>query len=1186
MALNISRLEEPIPGYRLVERLGRGGFGEVWKAEAPGGLLKAIKFVYGDLESMGEDGKPAEQELKALNRVKTIRHPYLLSLERFEVIDGQLVIVMELADRNLWDRFRECRVQGLPGIPRNELLSYMEEIAEALDLMNQEYNLQHLDIKPQNLFLVHQHIKVADFGLAKDLEGVRATITGGVTPVYAAPETFEGEVSRFCDQYSLAIVYQELLTSRRPFSGTNTRQLLMQHMTGTPDLSALPDVDQAVVARALSKKATQRYPSCSEFVRELVEGHGSGSVHLPLAGETIPAESGTPSEGRPGGPLTPSSGRLTPIRPRSGPKAPARPEGPGGLSTSRGDLPALTTPGQVFPGGSSAIEMPSVTVNRPMAGTMTRLASKVTAPPEQSGPGVLIPSLIVGVGKAGLSILQQVRRDVADRFGADVSLPHLQFLYIDTDADTISRATGGGPPAGLTQEQVFFARLNRPSYYLKREGMPAIDAWLSPHVLYRMPRTPATLGVRAFGRLALCDNYRGLVVRLQQPLEALLRGELLDQADKLTSLGLRSNRPRVYLIAGLGGGTGGGMFLDLAYIIRHGLRSMGIRYPEVIGVFPLPGVDRSTAHIRAVANSYAALTELAHYSSPGTCYEAHFDEREPPLVDAEPPFRRCLCFGHPKPEEGKPTRELTDLGAQLICQELLTPLGRQADEMRDSSHSSKGYSAPRVACAVGLQRIAWPRQRLIRIGAARLSARLVRRWTDKNTEPYKERLVNWVTEEWKHRQLDAQSIIDRLHESAVTFLRRSPEETFQAILTPLLGHGVDPKHRDADNACRVLDQIFELVGRPDPRAESRIGRLTAELTRQGHKLIREAEVKLSEFVFFFVEEPGYRIGGANAVVELVTEKVRKTLTTLEENVETQDRETQELLNRIMSEIGEVATREAVLQPRVLAMFRDYPPRRYQALVLHEVRAIYRSLLGTLPDYVRDLEVCRARLGEAGTELARRAGAAVAEAERDGPPPGTKTWAQTSDQLADAVSPDQFLEIERLCQARIRREFRSLTRLCLEGQGPLTELRAVVEDELRQFLEKELPRASAAEFFFRQFADDQAAQREIYRLFDEAAPALAPPRVLQTEGRFLVATPGESEGEQFLQLLAQTLPDDPAIPVKSRHDIVIYREAGPLPLTDLPQLGSVARDIYEAALADPSLLPHTRSDVPWRGPVPS
>src|SRR6185369_12059243 len=124
---------------------------------------------------------------------------------------------------------------------REELLGYMRETAEALDLMNDQFQLQHLDIKPQNIFLVYNHVKVADFGLVKVLEGMTgATVTGGVTPVYAAPETFDGRISRFSDQYSLAIVYQELLTGTRPFTGSTMRQLVLQHLQAVPDVSSLP----------------------------------------------------------------------------------------------------------------------------------------------------------------------------------------------------------------------------------------------------------------------------------------------------------------------------------------------------------------------------------------------------------------------------------------------------------------------------------------------------------------------------------------------------------------------------------------------------------------------------------------------------------------------------------------------------------------------------------------------------------------------------------------------------------------------------------------------------------------------------------------------------------------------------------------------------------------------------------
>ncbi|HEX5270378.1 MAG TPA: serine/threonine-protein kinase, partial [Gemmataceae bacterium] len=256
MSISPAKGVEPIPGYCLVEKLGDGGFGEVWKVTAPGGLFKALKIIYGNLR-----GPRAEQEFKALERVKAVRHPFLLSLERFEVVEDRLLVITELADGSLYDRFRQCRDAGQRGVPREELLGYLVDAAAALDHLSEAHGLQHLDVKPQNLLLVSGRIKVADFGLVKSLMGASATLTGGVTPVYAAPETFDGRVSRFSDQYSLAVAYQELLTGVRPFPGATPLQLAAQHCTAQPFLGALPAADQAVVARALSKVPEERFAS-------------------------------------------------------------------------------------------------------------------------------------------------------------------------------------------------------------------------------------------------------------------------------------------------------------------------------------------------------------------------------------------------------------------------------------------------------------------------------------------------------------------------------------------------------------------------------------------------------------------------------------------------------------------------------------------------------------------------------------------------------------------------------------------------------------------------------------------------------------------------------------------------------------------------------------------------------------
>ncbi len=278
---------EPIPGYRLLAPLGKGGYGEVWKCEAPGGLVKAIKVVSGSANATNTDNG-AEQEHRALQLVKAIRHPFLLSTERVEIVDDDLFIVMELADRSLHDLLGEYRASGLAGIPRADLIGYLREAAEVLDLMNHDHDLQHLDIKPRNLFLVGRHVKVADFGLVSSLAEMTGAAPhtvqlGAVTPLYAAPESFLGKISRHSDQYSLAIAYCELLTGALPFNGKNFRQLAMQHLQEAPNLDRLPESDRPAVQRALAKDPTQRFPSCLEFIHALEPGPPISSTNIALA---------------------------------------------------------------------------------------------------------------------------------------------------------------------------------------------------------------------------------------------------------------------------------------------------------------------------------------------------------------------------------------------------------------------------------------------------------------------------------------------------------------------------------------------------------------------------------------------------------------------------------------------------------------------------------------------------------------------------------------------------------------------------------------------------------------------------------------------------------------------------------------------------------------------------------------
>jgi len=253
----------PVSGYKIHERLGSGHFGEVWRAEAPGGVAVAIKTI-------PIRKQLAKHELSALELIKSLRHTFLIQLQAFWCTESQLYIVMELADGSLEDMLRQRQARGETGISHEELLRYIGEAAEALDYLHDQKVL-HRDIKPANILVTGGHAKLGDFGLARLLQkdALSMTATSIGTPLYMAPEVWDGKVGRRSDQYSLASTYVELRRGRPAFAADSMIELMRSHQQNDPDLDSLPPAEQRVLARALSKEPSGRFESCRQFAREL-----------------------------------------------------------------------------------------------------------------------------------------------------------------------------------------------------------------------------------------------------------------------------------------------------------------------------------------------------------------------------------------------------------------------------------------------------------------------------------------------------------------------------------------------------------------------------------------------------------------------------------------------------------------------------------------------------------------------------------------------------------------------------------------------------------------------------------------------------------------------------------------------------------------------------------------------------
>src|SRR5207248_138853 len=121
------------------------------------------------------------------------------------------------------------------------------------------------------------------------------------------------------------------------------------------------------------------------------------------------------------------------------------------------------------------------------------------------------------------------------------------------------------------------------------------------------------------------------------------------QSDSAIDLGLRSTRPRVYIVTSLTGNTGGGMFLDVAYLVRRLLDDQNHQDAEIVGMFYLPQARRDGASGVPLANAYAALTELKYYCEPSAVFSAHY-ETAASMIKGDrvsavgPAFQRCILL--------------------------------------------------------------------------------------------------------------------------------------------------------------------------------------------------------------------------------------------------------------------------------------------------------------------------------------------------------------------------------------------------------------------------------------------------------------------------------------------------------------------------------------------------------------
>lgn len=1197
---------EPLPGYRLIEPIGSGGFGEVWKCTAPGGILKAIKFVYGNLNGDDGDAIRAEQEQKALQRVKDVRHPFVLSMDRIEIVGGELAIVMELADKSLHDLLQEFQARGYKGIPRNDVVRYLLDAADGLDHLIEKHNLQHLDVKPRNLFVIADRVKVADFGLVKQIERQSAAgLMGGMSPLYGAPETFTDKVSKHSDQYSLAIVYCELVSGRRPFAGKNVRQLAMQHQYEAPDLSMLQEGDRAVLNQALAKDPSRRFPSCQAFIKAL-----SPTIVQTVASIDLDAEEAdigkfsTAPEG-------PDTERLdsVPQEENGHPATGIFPNvlryrvetGVSDIIKGDDDEDWEAPPTAVHSNGPpSQVSDPDafVDLGAPTRGPQMDLtASKLSR-------GLLRPTLFLGIGAFGRRALTEVRTRLLDRFGDPEQIPAYRFLFADSDPQSIDLAGTGPPEIALGFAETFQLPL-QPVIAYRRKMIDHLTLWLPKEKLHSIPRSLQPQGSRALGRLAFIDNYPRLQTRLRRELQVAMLPDSVELSAAHTGLSRGKNTPRVFVFGSACGGSSG-MLVDLGYALRRLLRQLNVATASVV-LFNYCGSPHDPSTSRAeLANVYATLVELNHYTHSDMAYSAHFGPDGPQVSDLGPPFDATYLLTA-KERSPEAVRNTVAHVATYVTQDVSTPLGPMLEQARKTPFGSRSS----VFRSFGTATAWFPRGLLLRVAARRACARLIDVWTSPATPKSLDFINQQCAKILADPGLRWETLSAELNRLASMARVGTPIEATEQFLEQIEKDAAGPLAAENPGAWahQVVDNVRRWAGPGSGRELEALWKKSQfykQLTAASQQLGGQWDEYLAEQLRDLIRRPGHRLAVAEAGLRRIIEFCDRAVHVQWEAIEKHYQNMKKLREEVETSLSNCQGGVKMLfggPARALRHFldvvRQFARQRIAQDILEAGVQFFMTLRGRLEDRIRELGFAKSRLkqlqkilmtpmrgsseaffgehGENPFEITDPFWNAVQETEtvQIVLPAGIDDLEMSADQFVQSLRPEHWLSLDEWLQGEVLAPMGDLHNATTSGNEVSNSFGRPLIEQAAWHLGTILPITDVAQVEFSSAESQSGGIGErLGNYVNSAEPMFGATGRHET----FMLIPDTESGQAFGRAAIGAFNGVQVVPMANPIELTVLREQVSIPESQLQEIFEAAQDVYREVVGVPALSPHSRFDM--------
>lgn len=302
------RVRQQLGNYRVVHKLGEGGFAEAYLGvHIHLGTQAALKVLKTGLANKQE----IEQFRTEARTIANLVHRHIVRVLDFDVEQGTPFLVMDYAPNG---SLRQRHPKGTR-LPLDAIVAYVKQVAEALQFAHSQ-RLIHRDIKPENLLLGRNNeVLLSDFGIVVVAQSTSRMQTQGFagTTAYSAPEQLMGKPQLASDQYALGIVVYEWLCGELPFQG-NQMEVAFQHAQApVPPLkdkvSSLPPAVEQAVLKVLAKEPKQRFGSVQEFADALAQANSAGLtilsaptlVRSPSASDANPLAPTIPAQKQPPG---------------------------------------------------------------------------------------------------------------------------------------------------------------------------------------------------------------------------------------------------------------------------------------------------------------------------------------------------------------------------------------------------------------------------------------------------------------------------------------------------------------------------------------------------------------------------------------------------------------------------------------------------------------------------------------------------------------------------------------------------------------------------------------------------------------------------------------------------------------------------------------------------------------------